>query len=537
MDKLLKLKNYLLPFCAGALLPLAFSPFNFWPLAIIAPLLFLFSIDMLLKNSGAKATVYAGFSFWLAYYLVGVSWVYVSIHDYGDTAAPIAAFLTLLFSAGLALVTNLQIFIYVKLNLQKFYLLSFPATWVLIEWFRSWFLTGFPWLYSGYAFIDSPLAPYASIGGVYFLSFIAVFLASLLYFLITTIINNKKSIFNYSLIVIFSFITIFPAILLQKHAWVSINPENSLRFHLIQGNIPQHDKWLPENQKNILITFNDLIQTTFLDIEKEQSEEQKKGKVSRHVIVLPEAAMPTLQSELDWFFEGIDQQAKAHNTTFISGIFYDENGEGFYADNIYNSVTAIGNGSGLYHKQRLVPFGEYVPLESFIRGMIPFFDLPYSSFARGQWGQQGLKAFDVQIAPFICYEILYPSLVFHHAKDADILLTISNDAWFGNSTGPEQHFEMARMRALELGKYLVRTTNTGTTAIIDQHGKILSQLRKDTRSVLHGDVYITEGKTPFARVGNLPILLSCAFLLFLTALLSSLNVYPFSQNKTDNTST
>ncbi len=502
------MRFYLSALLSGALLPLAFAPFALWPLAIIAPLLFLFLLDNSLnqpRQPHPQQTLILAYLFSLGFYGVGVSWVYVSIHEYGYTPAPLAGLLAFLFAAGLALVSVLHIWLYRQLNFHRFYIFSFPASWVMFEWFRSWFLSGFPWLFNGYAFIDSPLASLANIGGVYSLSFISIFIASLLFFLNKRIYEKIKkrqtreplgkiaaSIFALLLIVTLAQIN-------AAKAWTHINKTSSLQFELIQGNVSQHDKWLPVNQGRILNNYGNLITRVF---DKYQNTETQEPVV----IVLPEAAMPALQSEIQGFFNHLDEKGKTGNMSIISGIFYDEGGKSFYSDHVYNSILAVGMGQGLYHKQRLVPFGEYVPLEDFIRGTITFFDLPYSSFTRGPAQQQGLENFGITIAPFICYEILYPDLVYKQGKNADILLTISNDAWFGTSSGPAQHFQMARMRALELGKYLVRTTNTGTTAVVDHHGKVVSQLPAFETAILSETVYITEGKTPFSYWGHLPIL-------------------------------
>lgn len=518
-----KIIPILFAFIAGALLPFSFAPFAFWPLAIVSPLCYLLLLEFAQKHNGSTSNnptlallLKLSFAYWFGFYVFGVSWVYVSIHEYGYTPAPLATLLALCFALGLALVNLMQNYLYLRLKLQNFVLVSFPALWVLMEWFRSWFLSGFPWLYTGYAFIDSPLASLAPIGGVYLLSFVSIFFSCVLFIIVKFTFNKKKTLKDkllFSFSISASVLLITTALLLKETSWVTDKKEDKLLVHLVQGNIAQHEKWLPKNQRKILYTYNDLIFESLKDIESSYPD-------SAHLIILPEAAMPTLQSDLAWFFDNIDQKAKQQNTAVISGIFYDENAKGFLSENIYNSILVVGQGSGLYHKQRLVPFGEYVPLEGFIRGWIPFFDLPFSSFTRGSRNQAGLLAFDFTIAPFICYEILYPELVFKHAQNADLLLTISNDAWFGNSSGPEQHFQMARMRALELGKYLIRTTNTGTTAIIDPQGRVQKQLPKNTRDILNAQVFKTQGHTPFSQLGNSPILLLCTCILILCLVLT-----------------
>ncbi len=518
------LKAYTLPLLAGAILPLAFAPFNqLWAL-FASLLLLLVKLDGHLNqatNQSKKAALRSGFIYWLGFYLSGVSWVYVSIHVYGYTPAPIAAMLALLFALGLAFVSSLQWWVYTRFNLHRLYLITLPASWVLIEWFRSWFLTGFPWLYNGYAFIDSPLSVFAPIGGVYLLSFLSILIACSLFFSLKILYSRDlKKIKLIPIGLVAPILILACSVLLPTNSWISVTEDRAVQVHLVQGNISQHDKWLPENQRHIIRAYHDLISETLDSIEVEQTKNQLDSNNSiQNIIVLPEAAMPTLQSHIPWFFDELGKRAKALNVTLISGIFYDEPQIGEELSDVYNSIYATGAGSGLYHKQRLVPFGEYVPFEDFIRGMIPFFDLPYSSFTRGHYGQEGLLAGDIKIAPFICYEILYPKLVFDHAKNSDLLLTISNDAWFGNSTGPEQHFQMARMRALEHGKYLIRTTNTGTTAIIDYQGKVTHILEKNKRAVLSADAYLTEGATPYSEKGHQPWIALCMLILALATAL------------------
>ena len=167
----------------------------------------------------------------------------------------------------------------------------------------------------------------------------------------------------------------------------------------------------------------------------------------------------------------------------------------------------------MYHKQKLVPFGEFVPLEDAIRGLIPFFDLPLSSFSRGQPDQKILTAKGRTLAPFICYEIVYPELVRTLGNDADYLLTISNDAWFGRSWGPHQHLEMVRMRALEMGKYTLRGTNTGITALIDHKGDIQATIPQFRAGTLSGEIYMTEGRTPYSLWGHRPLLVLCGLII------------------------
>jgi apolipoprotein N-acyltransferase len=166
-----------------------------------------------------------------------------------------------------------------------------------------------------------------------------------------------------------------------------------------------------------------------------------------------------------------------------------------------------------------VPFGEYVPLERWLRGLIDFFDLPMSSFSRGARNQAPLQAGNHRMAPLICYEVVYPELAARSARRADMLITISNDSWFGASIGPLQHLEMARMRALENGRYLLRDTNNGVSAIIDHRGAIVARTAQFEEATLTGEAQVMLGNTPFTSFGSTPVLSTLVVLLALMALL------------------
>ena len=160
-----------------------------------------------------------------------------------------------------------------------------------------------------------------------------------------------------------------------------------------------------------------------------------------------------------------------------------------------------------------MPFGEYVPLQDLLRGLIAFFDLPMSDFARGPADQSPLLAKGHRIAPFICYEVVYPEFAAALAADSDILLTVSNDAWFGTSIGPLQHLQMAQMRALEAGRWMIRATNNGMTVIIDPQGRIQFGLPQFERGVLYGEVLPMQGLTPYLQWRIWPLAILCALLL------------------------
>jgi apolipoprotein N-acyltransferase len=172
-----------------------------------------------------------------------------------------------------------------------------------------------------------------------------------------------------------------------------------------------------------------------------------------------------------------------------------------------NAALVLGTGAGRYQKRRLVPFGEYVPLESLLRGLIEFFDLPMSHASAGPWRQPLLDLGGHRGVMAICYEVTYPDLVRLQAAQADVLLTISNDTWFGTSIGPLQHMQMARMRALENGRFLLRGTNNGVTAVVDAAGRVRARLPQFEAGALRADYDIMTGTTPFTRYGHMPLLI------------------------------
>ena len=470
-------RGNLLALIAGCLFPLGFAPLHFWPLAILSLAL----LVPLLEGQTGKRSLLRGWLYGFGFYSVGVSWVYISINTYGYTPQWLSIILTGLFAAGLALFFALFAWTYQKLALDKWYWLGFPSLWILFEWIKSWLLSGFPWLYAGNAFIDTPLAGLAPVTGVLGMSWVAALTATLLVYLVQRPAKRYQST---------AMIAIVWALCygLQTQTWVTPSIKDSLDIAIVQGNIPQEKKWDPNERDTIFGTYARHTETHW----------------EKDVVIWPEAALPVFYQEAREFMARMQLKAEDTDTALITGTPYWQASDTEY--DYFNSIVSVGNGHGVYHKQRLVPFGEYVPLESVIRGLIPFFDLPMSSFTPGSSEQQPLVAAGATFAPFICYEVVYPEQVRSLGKDADYLITISNDAWFGRSWGPHQHFQIARLRALELGKYLVRATNTGITAIIDHHGRVTAVIPQFEQAVLQGTLYTTEGRTPYRLWGWWPVL-------------------------------
>ncbi len=482
-----KLPGHLIALLAGLAAPLGFAPFEFWPLPLLSCCLLICT----LQGVDIRQAALRGWLFGVGFFGVGVSWVYVSINQFGSAPPWLAAGLTLFFVAGIALFFAIHLAVYRWLIPQTptGILLGFPAVWVLAEWFRSWFLTGFPWIYLGYAPMDTWLSGWAPITGIYGLSFWSALTASALFLLYRKATGRWRTAAVLALLL--------PAVfgwLLSQHNWTRPDPERTTRLAMIQGNTPQNLKWQPSRRQKII---NGYLSRSLQQLD-------------RDLIIWPETAIPQLLGSALPALEPFEKLLRENDIGLITGIPSRQVGE---TTRYHNSVAGLGSAIGIYHKQRLVPFGEYVPLEAWLRGLIAFFDLPMSSFSRGAADQNALQLSDgLRLAAFICYEIVYPDLVAAGSRDADYLLTVSNDSWFGDSLAPHQHLQMARMRALENGRYLLRATNNGISAVIDPNGRITDRTEQFVTASLRAEVTPVLGSTPFSRFGSTPILLICALL-------------------------
>lgn len=488
-------------FVVAALLPLAFAPYNYWPIAILSPAYLLWGwMNPKLKaffpsrskyfNTEPKQAFWTGFVYGLGMFGVGVSWVFVSIHQFGNTEAPLAVFLTAVMVSLLALLTGVQGYLlkrFFKGSKTTFCLLGFPSLWVMFEWFRSVYFTGFPWLFLGYTQLNTPLAGYAPISSVYASSLFVVVTAGILIFLLQR--KNNKILALLMLLAIWG-----GGELLRHQNWTEILPETH-SVSLVQGNVPPIDKF----------TQADPIQAA-RNVYGALTEKHWDS----HLIIWPENAIAYPLPMVEPFLNELKSIAEANNSTLITGIQTILNNKDYY-----NSMIALGVGSGIYHKRHLVPFGDYLPFESYLRGLINFFDIPMSSFVSGPEKQTLLKTEKFTIAPLICYEIAFPELVRETTQDANTIITISEDGWFGDSFGPHQHLEIARMRALETGRFLLRATTSGISAIVNPKGELIATSPQFQPLVLKGTFKIVQGETPWMKLGLMPlfIILLLAFLL------------------------
>ncbi|WP_287124960.1 apolipoprotein N-acyltransferase [Chromohalobacter sp.] len=459
--------GYLVALAAGALTTLTFAPFSLWWIGPIAVAMVFYGLHDLTTGQAALR----GWSYGVGLFGAGTSWIYVSIHDYGYTGVPLAVFLTALFVVTLALFYAVIFGVYRRLTSPRWAMLTFAGAWVLGEALRTWAFTGFPWLLLGSAHVASPLAPWAPVGGVYLLSLFVALSGTLL-----VALCRKR----YWALAPLAAIWVIPMLLPAQ--WTTPQGEPK-RVALLQGNLPQLTKWSAEGQRAAANTYSMLTRA--------QPEETD-------LIVWPETALPMFAAQARPVLERV-QATLPPDTALLTGIVQREaNGD------YYNSVIGVGASEGSYRKEHLVPFGEYLPLEGLLRGIIAFFNLPMSSFTAGDADQAPIEAAGMQLGSAICYEIIYADLVANRARDANVLLTVSNDTWFGDSIGPLQHLQMAQLRALENGRYVLRATSNGVTAIIDAQGHITQRAPRFETTSVNGEVQPMQGLTPFTRTGSWP---------------------------------
>jgi apolipoprotein N-acyltransferase len=484
---------------AGATGVLGFEPFGFFPV-LIATLALL--IVLWRRAASRRNAAVIGFAFGLGYFLAGVSWVYVSLHDFGAMPGLLAAVLTFLFCCILAVYPAIIGYTYFALGTHSVMatLVVLPALWTLADWVRGWLFTGFPWLAFGYSQVPaSPLAGYAPVVGVYGVTFATVLTAGLLVTLCArpkaTGEHEKMNTAGENRTRLLSFI-LHPSSLILALLWIGgyalqqvtwTTPAGPpLSVSLLQGNIPQDMKWREDRVAPTLTTYQDLVAASHA-----------------RLIVLPETALPMFLHEVPAdYLAALAAHARSNGGDVLIGV-PERSSESDY----YNSVLSFGMApTQTYRKSHLVPFGEFIPLKLLFGWFFDVVQIPLLDFSRGADTQQPLEVAGQRVAVDICYEDVFGAEIIRQLPRATLLVNVSNVAWFGRSVAPRQHLQISQTRALETGRYMLRATNTGMTAIIDQRGHVVSEAPEFARAAVNGDVQGYAGTTPFVRWGNLPII-------------------------------
>ena len=464
----------------GAGTVLGFAPYYLFPIPIftIIGLCYLWA-----KAETPAAAWLLGFSYGLGLYCVGIYWIYISLHDFGGMPWWFAGFCTFCLCAFMALFVGLVGYFGKRLG---YLWLSVPVLWGLSDWIRSWIFTGFPWLTMGYSQVPhSPMAGYMPIFGVYGVSVITIFISAI----IGVWLANKQqtSLFKRNAI---GFITLIIAVgfILKAVEWTT--PIGvPIKVALVQGNIAQSTKWSPEKAQDTINQYLGMLQASKADL-----------------IILPETALPVISSQLDESVKNtISAHAKQH-PLIIGIVEYNEK-----TNEYFNSALGFSSAATqIYSKNHLVPFGEFIPLKQ-VFGWIyrDWLNMPLSDLSRGGQQQAPMRLAGHMIGVNICYEDVFGEEIIRQLPESTLLVNISNDAWYGHSYAANQHMQFSQARALETGRYMLRATNTGATAAIDQHGNVLAHAPHDVQTTLDVMAQGYTGSTPYVLWRNWPFIVFC----------------------------
>lgn len=462
---------------SGLLLPLSMAPFNVWPLVWVSLAGFFWICHQ--AGTGRQA-LWLGWLYGAGLFSLGISWVYASMRTVA-TPVPLSIVLTALFCLTMGLLPGLQAWCHHRFLKPGRWTLTLgaPALWLLFEWLRGWLLTGMPWLLAGYAVTETPLAQLAAIGSIYGLS-LAIALGAAQ--LTAVVIKGRTAWLGGLLAVVATAALMAAGWLLPATTWSRAT--SSLQAVAVQSNIRQSEKWLQQQ-----------IRPT-LEFYKSQAQQH----VEADLMLWPEAALTVRPERIPAYLEQLDELGEQRSQGIITGIITEEDGR------YYNALLGYGTAGGIYRKQHLVPFGEYLPFEDYLRGLINFFNIPMSTLSPAPTAQTPMpwrfKGETHYLAPVICYEAAYPGLVRKLARQSNLLIMVSNDAWFGDSLAPHQHLQITRMRAIENSRDLVRSTQTGISALIDANGRIIKRSRQFEVAAVQGEVTLRQGLTPYQRWGG-----------------------------------
>jgi apolipoprotein N-acyltransferase len=471
---------------AGALLAAAFAPLGILPLSILCPAV----LFLLWEQASPRTAAWRGFLFTAGLFLAGTYWIYHSVHTVGGAPLWVTLFVILAMVAILSSYTAA-----LGYATQRFgpasgllrWLVLLPAGWTFCEWLRGWVLSGFPWLALGYSQLESPVRGYAPVIGVYGISLLVAMTAG---GVVALVLGTWRARLAATAVV--AAIWIGGAVLGARE-WTTPR-DRPVSVALVQGAVPQTLKW----QEGTLERTEDL----YLSL--------SRPYFGADIVVWPEVAIPAVEADLREFLAGVRLEAGMAGSALVIGMLRVDPATGDYYNGIGAWTPQEPRREQWYYKRRLVPFGEYFPVPKFVRNWMRLMSLPNSDFAAGSDAQAPLEVAGQVLAPTICYEDSYGVEQLALVRRSSLLVNVSNDAWFGDSTAPHQHLDISRMRALESGRAMLRATNDGVTALIGHDGQLIATLPQFKPGVLAGRLQPRSGLTPYTRVGNAPVLVLVA---------------------------
>jgi apolipoprotein N-acyltransferase len=503
--------SLIVAFFLGAVSVFGFAPYYVFPLPVLtlAELFYMWS-----RAQTPRAAAATGFAYGLGLFLFGVSWVYVSLHDFGAMPAPLAAVATFLFCAFLALFPAAAGYACAKPAVARAvrYGLLAPAAWTLTEWTRGWIFTGFPWLAYGYSQVpSSALSGYAPVLGIYGVSLAVALSAGILILIwqraterpegrgqkaegkswLETFILHPSSftrrvvLHRSTLLLILVWLAGWA---LKQVEWTeAVGPP--LKVSLLQGNIPQDLKWREDKVLEALEIHRAL------------------AMLSRSpLIVLPETALPLfLEQAPREYLSELAGHARRNGGDILIGV-----PERLPGGEYFNSVVSFGSApTQTYRKSHLVPFGEFIPLRPLLGWIVGVLAIPLQDFSRGAEDQRPLAVAGQRVAVNICYEDAFGEEIIRQLPEATLLVNVSNVAWFGRSIAPRQHLQISQARALETGRSMLRATNTGITGVVGPNGELKAAAPEFSVATVTHLVQGYGGATPYVRWGNAAALVLC----------------------------
>ena len=458
------------------MLPFSFAPHDLVLIAFVSPALFLYAIH----EANVRHAFFSGWFYGLGVFGVGVWWLQVSIHQFGIPHWVFSITLTAAFISFVALYFAIFAIFARLIKRENFwYVFVIPALWMLMEYFRSNLFTGFPWLLIGYTQIDGPFKGWMPIVGSLGSTAFVVFVSAIFVWILRPT-NRRLCLALMLLVSLF-----FSCHILQDIEWTQ-KEHTDLDVALVQGSIEQRVKW--ENDQ-----WLESIQQ-YLDL--------SKPYWGTDVIVWPETAVTVIPDRVPGLVAKLRHLADSEDTSLLIGIPTLDRFSGTYR----NSVLKLGDGTELYSKRKLVPFGEYFPFKERLSWINNLLLVPMSDLSSGMMADDSFVLKGYQAGILICYEVAFKEIAFSSLPEAGFLVNVSNDAWFGDTKAPFQHLQIVKARALESGRSIVRATNTGITAFIDYRGQVVKRAPQFSSVVLKHTVSIRSGITPYVRYGDFPLL-------------------------------